>query len=156
MCLGGTHIGTRKITVGIILICLAILALGIFIYRQNWFDGEIMGGFLVIVSGLASTALIIIAIAVQTSQPGTIADYEQDKAYIEASIENDSITDGERAKVMELMLNDNLIIIGNKTWAGNFFVGAFHGYDVGQLELFDFKRMQKAKLNVDLVGGKEK
>jgi len=140
---------------GIILICLAVLALGIFTYRQNWFDGEVLGGFLVIVSGLASTALVIIAIAVQTSQPGTIAAYEQDKAYIEASMENDSITGGEREKVMDLMLEDNIIITRNKTWSGNFFVGAFHGYDVGQLELFDFKRMQKAKMNVNLVGGKE-
>ncbi len=138
---------------GLILVFGILLVVGVIVIAR---DGDFysLGVTLTVVFGTALAIALVAMIVIQADQPRMIAAYEQDKAYIEASMTNDSLTDTERSKVMELMLQDNLIITGNKVYRDNFFLGWFNQYQVGDLKLFDFTEVQKAKLQVDLVRDK--
>ncbi len=68
---------------------------------------------------------------------------ENVKSIYNHQIKNDKITGEERAKLMEWCIENNKIILENKKYYKNLFVGIYHSKKIANFELLDFTKLPK-------------
>ena len=136
--------------IGIIILCVVFLMLYLYI-RNNYDDILCIYAVIILCFDLVLFIfLIVYFIAARIENVNMLIEYENDRKYIEACYNNDNLTDNERQKINGLIINDNNIIIKTKTWRDNFWIGLYYPHKIGDLELFDIDRIQKAKMHIKI------
>jgi hypothetical protein len=79
-----------------------------------------------------------------------IISYYNDKSYFESIETNYNLTDQERSNIVSKMININNIILTRKKFRDDKFIGLFIEKGVGDLELFDLKKVPIANYGISL------
>ena len=127
---------------GIILICLALAAVGLFLIKSDWTDSGVM---LIVIGGACLVMSLILLPILQSEGKTYLNTYTINRAVFEGYVANNEISGMERTKAIELATTTNIEISENKMWRNNFWVGIFVYPSIGDLEPFDISRLPKAK-----------
>lgn len=130
---------------GVVIIGLLLIVLGIIFRRE-----ELTPVMCFTIGGLFLAASIIFFLNVKAYEKNMVLAYAYDLEKYQAAIENPKITGEERASVIDMIINDNIIIMNNKMWSKNFWVGIFHSKKVGELEPFDINKIPYASQEIKL------
>jgi len=125
---------------GLILLFLAIFIVGVLLAKYASYDFENLATTLWI-SGISMVASLGLVVLIQqlAEVPEEKMKYQLDKQQIEYYKTNDNITGEERAKVLEIIMNNNKTITMNKKWANNFWTSAFFSKEIGNYPLFSME-----------------
>lgn len=139
---------------GIFIIAIVAILIGVFLiykYRDDYNEGPLILGFILGIPGLIALIICFIQlINTRIDDTNYLIEYQNDKLYIESNYNNENLTDNERMKLSQIIMTDNNIITKSKTWRNNFWIGCFYPYRVGDLKLFDAKKIKSAKLKIDI------
>ena len=128
-----------------------VALVGFAVYRKVSDDEGFIPGFIGGI-GLALCLCIILGNNWFGGQSNAIA-YYQDKAKIEAAINNPKLTGEERASVIDLATKDNTIILTAKRWYRDPFIGWFRQAAIVDLPLFDISKIPSANASITINGG---
>ena len=110
-------------------------------------DSEIVEGLgmsLVSTSILAYVVMIGALVFVPSSNSRLLVQYEEDKAYIESVYDSTTLTEGERERVITLIMKNNKRIKVNKIRIESFWRNIFYPQDISNLETFDVSKVPPA------------
>jgi len=128
---------------GLLIIAIVFFVLGILLAIMT--DSEMGAGFLVGIGGVMLVILAILFIVAQANRFFLPAKYAVDKAYTSSVATNPQLTDRERTTAVKLIQDDNYLIANARALRGNFWVGIYYSWEVGDLEPLAFTGIPPAK-----------
>lgn len=134
---------------GVIITCSILSIVGILLLRFAYDTAEVIGFILTLVNGILLVIFICAAIGTIIRTTNLHIGYENDKAYLEQVYNNENITDNERVKSTQLIIQDNGIILSSQHWHNNFWIGWFYP-NLNDLAPFEQKvPLSKTKIEID-------
>ena len=109
----------------LLLIFTILLIIGIVVSKTSY-NFEFLGVITALFSGFGLLICIISIGVVIIYEQNARIQYQNDKEYIESMYNNPYITDTERSKVTDMIINDNNIIQTSQYWYKNPWIGIFY------------------------------
>jgi hypothetical protein len=132
------------------LIILSIVAVVFGVWRLSNDDLSIAGISSVVLGGF-SLMICMVGLSIKPfEQDKLLVEYNNDKEYIESVYKNNNLTDSERARAVQLIRQDNIIIEKQRLYIDNFWIGIYQFEKVAKLETFDLSKVPEAKYRMIL------
>jgi hypothetical protein len=130
----------------ILIVGILLVTIGFVIDKKYYSDPfalYLVGWIVVIVS-------IVFYCGAKYSEIDLSIEYEQDKAFIEECYNNENLTPVDRNEAIKIIVNDNAIINKMAYLKKNIFINIFVPNNIGDLELFDIKKLPKPVTAIEL------